>query len=231
MTVANDLRKGLSRQQMAWRAAQDLADGAVVNLGIGIPELVADFVPEDREILYHTENGILGFGPAPEPGQEDPELINAGKKPVTTLPGASFFHHADSFAMIRGGHIDVCILGAMQVAQNGDLANWSTGAPDAVPAVGGAMDLVAGVRATWVITDHVTRDGSPKLLERCTYPLTGEGVVNRIFTNLAVIDVTPEGFVLRELAPGVDVETVRALTGAPLHAPTPPKIIEAPALS
>lgn len=209
-------RLGLTRAQMAQRAAQDLEDGAVVNLGIGIPELVADLVPEGREIVYHTENGVLGFGPPPPPGEEDPNLINAGKKPITLLPGSSFFHHADSFAMIRGGHIDVCILGAMQVSQTGDIANWSTGAPDAIPAVGGAMDLVAGARMIWVITEHTARDGSPKLVERCDYPLTGEGVVRRIFTNLAVIDIGDDRFVLRELAPGVDIDEVRARTGAPL---------------
>jgi len=208
---------GLSRQQMAWRAAQELFDGAYVNLGIGIPEMVAEFVPEGAEVQYHSENGILGFGPPPAPGEEDPELINAGKKPVTLRPGAAFFHHGDSFAMIRGGHIDICILGALQIGSNGDLANWSTGDPDAIPAVGGAMDLVAGVRRVLVITDHVTRKGEPKLLAHCTYPLTGAGVVQRIFTNLGVIDVTPQGFLLRETAPGVTVETIRALTGAPLE--------------
>lgn len=215
-TLQTCLPRGISRDAMARRAARDIPDGAVVNLGIGIPELVAGHVPAGREVIYHTENGILGFGPPPPPGAEDPELINAGKKPVTLLPGAAFFHHADSFAMIRGGHIDICILGAMQVAANGDLANWSTGAADAVPAVGGAMDLVAGVRKVFVITEHVTRDGAPKLLDACTYPLTGAGVVHRIFTNLAVIDVTPAGFLLREHAPDVSVETIRALTGAPL---------------
>jgi len=216
MTSVLSHPKGLTRQQMAMRAAQDIPDGAYVNLGIGIPEMVAGFVPAGREVVYHTENGILGFGPAPKAGEEDPELINAGKKAVTILPGAAFFHHADSFAMIRGGHIDYCILGAMQVAENGDLANWSTGAPDAIPAVGGAMDLVAGAGHILVITEHVTRDGQPKLMKACTYPLTGLAVVSRIFTDLAVVDVTPKGFLLREVAPGVDAETVQALTEAPL---------------
>jgi 3-oxoadipate CoA-transferase beta subunit len=210
-------RMGLTRRQMAWRAAQDIVDGSYVNLGIGIPEMVASFVPEGREVVYHTENGVLGFGPPPEPGHEIRELINAGKKPITLKPGASFFHHADSFAMIRGGHIDVCILGAMQVAQNGDLANWSTGAPGAVPAVGGAMDLVAGARQVRVITDHVTSGGEPKLFEHCSYPLTGRGVVERIYTNLAVLDVTADGFLLREVAPGASVERIRELTAAPLR--------------
>ena len=221
---------GLTRAQMAWRAAQDIPDGAYVNLGIGIPEMVAGFVPAGREVIYHTENGVLGFGAAPPRGEEDPELINAGKKPVTLLPGASFFHHADSFAMIRGGHIDICILGAMQVAANGDLANWSTGGDDAIPAVGGAMDLVAGVKRVFIITEHTTKTGEPKLLERCAYPLTGRGVVSRIFTNLAVIDVTPSGFVVREIAPGVDLEGLRACTGAPLAADPGLKRIEAPRL-
>jgi 3-oxoadipate CoA-transferase beta subunit len=223
-------RRGLSRAQMAWRAAQDIFDGAYVNLGIGIPEMVASFVPDGREVIYHTENGVLGFGPPPAPGEEIPELINAGKKPITLKPGASFFHHADSFAMIRGGHIDICMLGALQVAANGDIANWSTGAKDAVPAVGGAMDLVAGVRRVCVIADHVTSRGEPKLLQRCSYPLTGAGVVQRIYSNLAVIDVTPEGFLLRETAPGVSVDEVSDLTDAPLAVAEDLKPIDAPAL-
>ena len=208
---------GLTREQMAARAARDIPDGSYVNLGIGIPELVASFVPEGREFIYHTENGLLGMGPPPAPGDEDPELINAGKKVVTTVAGASFFHHADSFTMIRGGHLDVCVLGAMQVSSSGDLANWSTGAPDAVPAVGGAMDLVAGVETIFVITRHVTKDGEPKLVDRCTYPLTARGVVSRIYTDLAVVDVRADGFRLVELAPGVTYEQVRAATGASLQ--------------
>lgn len=207
---------GLTRDQMAQRAALDIPDGAYVNLGIGIPERIAKFVPEGREVIYHTENGLLGMGPAPEAGLGDPELINAGKRQVTAVAGASFFHHADSFVMIRGGHIDLCVLGALQVSERGDLANWSTGAPDAIPAVGGAMDLVAGVRTIYVITQHVTRDGQPKLVEACTFPLTGPGVVDRIYTDLAVIDITKEGFQLVELAPGVDFEYVAARTGASL---------------
>jgi 3-oxoadipate CoA-transferase beta subunit len=207
---------GWTREEMAARAAQDIPDHSYVNLGIGIPELVARYVPEGREFIYHTENGLLGMGPPPEPGEEDPELINAGKKRVTMLPGAAFFHHADSFAMIRGGHLDVCVLGALQVAQNGDLANWSTGAPGAIPAVGGAMDLVAGVKTIFVITSHETKDGQPKLVERCSYPLTAVGVVSRVYTNLAVIEVSPEGFRLVESAPGVTFEELRAKTGAEL---------------
>jgi len=201
---------------MAQRAALDIPDGSYVNLGIGIPERVAAFVPEGRELIYHTENGLLGMGPAAEPGVGDPELINAGKRQVTAIPGAAYFHHADSFAMIRGGHIDVCVLGALQVAMNGDLANWSTGRPGAIPAVGGAMDLVAGVKTILVITQHCTRRGEPKLVTSCTFPLTGRAVVKRIYTDLAVIDVTPGGFQLVELSPGVRFEYVQERTGAPL---------------
>ncbi len=201
---------------MAARAALDIPDGSYVNLGIGIPEKVAAYVPEGREVIYHTENGLLGMGPAPVEGTGDPELINAGKRRVTAVPGASFFHHADSFVMIRGGHIDLCVLGALQVAQNGDLANWSTGAPDAIPAVGGAMDLVAGVNTIYVITQHTTRTGEPKLVESCTYPLTSRGVVDRIYTDLAVIDVTDEGFQVVELSPGVEFEYVEERTAGEL---------------
>ncbi|MDJ0791685.1 MAG: 3-oxoacid CoA-transferase subunit B [Acidimicrobiia bacterium] len=207
---------GWSRDEMAERAAMDIPDGAYVNLGIGIPELVATHVPEGREFIYHTENGLLGMGPSPEPGGGEPELINAGKKRVTAVPGAAYFHHADSFAMIRGGHLDLCVLGALQVSHDGDLANWSTGGPDAIPAVGGAMDLVAGVKTVFVITQHTTKDGTPKLVEACTYPLTSPGVVDRIFTNLAVIDVTDEGFQLVQLAPGASYEMVASKTDAPI---------------
>lgn len=207
---------GWTRDEMAERAALDIPDGSYVNLGIGIPELVAAHVPAGREFIYHTENGLLGMGPSPGPGGGEPELINAGKKRVTALPGAAYFHHADSFAMIRGGHLDLCVLGALQVSEVGDLANWSTGAPDAIPAVGGAMDLVAGVKTIFVITQHVTRDGTPKLVSACTYPLTSPGVVSRIFTDLAVVDVTMDGFHLTELAPGVTYEYVAERTGAPL---------------
>jgi 3-oxoadipate CoA-transferase beta subunit len=208
---------GWTREEMAQRLAQDIADGSYVNLGIGIPELVAKFVPEGREFIYHTENGLLGMGPSPKEGEGHPELINAGKRQVTAIPGSAYFHHADSFAMIRGGHLDLCVLGALQVAQNGDLANWSTGEPDAIPAVGGAMDLVAGVKSIYVITQHCTKDGQPKLVEACTYPLTGLGVVDRIYTDLAVVEVTAKGFQLVELAPGVSFEFVRDRTGAALH--------------
>ncbi len=210
----NEKIMGWNREQMAQRAAVDIPDGAYVNLGIGIPEKVARYVPEGREVIYHTENGLLGMGISPEPGQEDPELINAGKKPITAIPGAAYFHHADSFAMIRGHHIDICVLGAMQVAENGDLANWSTGAADAIPAVGGAMDLVAGVKTIYVITQHNTRDGSPKLLKKCSFPLTGQAVVSRIYTDLAVINITSQGFEVIELAPGLDFDTVQQRTDA-----------------
>ena len=202
--------------EMAARAALDIPNGAYVNLGIGMPERVADFVPEGRTFIYHSENGLLGMGPAPAENDRDPDLINAGKKPVSLNPGASFFHHADSFAMIRGGHIDYCVLGAMQVAKNGDLANWSTGAKDAIPAVGGAMDLVAGAKTIYVITRHTTKDGIPKLVDTCTYPLTGLGVVKRIYTDLAVIAVSETGFKLVETAPGIGADEVQTKTAAPL---------------
>ena len=207
---------GLDREQMAQRVALDIPDGSYVNLGIGIPELVAKYVPEGREFIYHTENGLLGMGPSPEEGQGEPELINAGKRQVTALPGAAYFHHADRFSMIRGGHLDLCVLGALQVAKNGDLANWSTGGPDAIPAVGGAMDLVAGVKQIFVVTQHCTKKGEPKLVDACTFPLTGVGVVSRIYTDLAVIDVTPEGLRVVELSPGVDFAYVQERTGTEL---------------
>ncbi len=210
------VQPGWTREEMAALAALDIPDGTCVNLGIGIPELVARHVPAGRELVIHTENGLLGVGPPPAPGEEDADLINAGKKPVTALPGAAYFHHADSFAMIRGGHIGVCVLGAMQVSATGDLANWSTGEPDAIPAVGGAMDLVAGVGRVLVLMEHTTRRGEPKLVDRCTLPLTGVGVVSRVYTNLAAVDVTARGLVVRRLAPGVGLDSVRARTGAPL---------------
>jgi 3-oxoadipate CoA-transferase, beta subunit len=206
----------LTNAQIAWRAAQDLPDGAYVNLGIGFPEMIAKFKPEGREVTYHTENGILDFGEAPPAGSEDWDLINAGKKAVTLNPGASFFHHADSFAMVRGGHLDVAVLGAYEIAENGDLANWSTG-PGSVPAVGGAMDLVHGAKQVWVVTDHVTKKGQPKLVERCSLPLTGVGCVTRIYTSLAVIDVVDKHFVLRDKLAGMSLEELQAVTGAKLH--------------
>lgn len=210
-------RIGWTRDAMAGRLALDIEDGAYVNLGIGIPELVAKHVPAGREVVYHTENGLLGMGPSPGADDGDPDLINAGKRRVTALPGASFFHHADSFAMIRGGHIDLCVLGALQVASNGDLANWSTGAPDAIPAVGGAMDLVAGVKKVFVLTQHCTKHGAAKLVNSCTYPLTGVAVVDRVYTDLAVLDIKADKFCLVELAPGVSYEYVAERTSGRLE--------------
>jgi 3-oxoadipate CoA-transferase beta subunit len=210
--VDNKTKIGWSKTEMAQKVAQDIPDGSYVNLGIGMPEMVADFVPEGRELIYQTENGLLGMGPVPEAGKEDPELINAGKKPVTTIPGACFFHHADSFTMIRGGHIDVCVLGAMQISKDGDLANWSTGAANAIPAVGGAMDLVAGVKRILVITQHNTKDGTSKIVNHCSYPLTGKGVVETIYTNLAIIDVKKEGLFVREMGPNVNFEYLQEHT-------------------
>ena len=209
--------KPMSRTQMAARVADDIPEGWYVNLGIGIPTLIADYIPAGREVILHSENGILGMGPAPSPENADPWLINAGKQQVTLVDGGAYFHHADSFAMIRGGHIDLCVLGAFEVAENGDLANWATSAADAAPAVGGAMDLAVGVKRIWVITEHTTKDGAPKLVKRCSYPLTALGVVTRVYTNLAVIDVTPRGFAVREMVPGLTFEALQAKTGAPLH--------------
>ena len=208
---------GWSRAEMAQKVALDIPDGSYVNLGIGIPEMVADFVPKGRELIYQTENGLLGMGPVPENGKGDRELVNAGKKYVTTIPGAAYFHHADSFGMIRGGHIDICVLGAMQVSKKGDLANWSTGAKNAIPAVGGAMDLVAGVKRIFVITQHITKHGVPKIVEECSFPLTGKEVVERVYTNLAILDVKKEGLFVREMAPNVSFEYLQELTGAQLH--------------
>ncbi|WP_328805879.1 3-oxoacid CoA-transferase subunit B [Salipiger abyssi] len=220
MSDFNLMEDKLSNAQIAWRAAQDIEDGSYVNLGIGFPELIAKFQPEGRDVTYHTENGVLGFGAAPEPGQEDWDLINAGKKAITLKPGASFFHHADSFSMVRGGHLDLAVLGAYQVAQNGDLANWRVGSKG-VPAVGGAMDLVHGARRVAVITDHVTKDGGPKLVETCTFPLTGVGCVTRVYTSLAVVDVQDGHFVLREKLPAISMEALQAVTGATLHTDGP----------
>ena len=214
---------------MAWRAAQDIEDGAYVNLGIGQPEMVARFQPPGREAIFHTENGILGFGEAPPPGYEDWDLINAGKKAVTLKPGTAFFHHADSFAMVRGGHLDVAILGAYEVAESGDLANWSTG-PRGVPAVGGAMDLVHGARRVAVMMDHVTKDGAPKLVRACSLPLTGVGCVTRVYSSLAVIDIVAGRFVLREKVPELTLDALQAMTGATLHLDGPVGDLTAPYL-
>jgi 3-oxoadipate CoA-transferase beta subunit len=200
---------------MAAIVARDIADGAVVNLGIGLPTLVANHLV-GKEVMLHSENGLVGMGPAPPPGAEDYDLINAGKQPVTLLPGGCFFHHADSFAMVRGGHVDVCVLGAYQVSGRGDLANWHTGAADAIPAVGGAMDLALGARATWVMMEHCTRDGAPKVVAECSYPLTALACVGRIYTDLAVLDITAEGVEVRELCDGLDFATLQARTAVPL---------------
>lgn len=218
MTGINAIK--LTNAQIAWRAAQDIADGAYVNLGIGFPEMVAKYQPPGRQAIFHTENGVLDFGEAPAPGTEDWDLINAGKKAVTLRPGASFFHHADSFAMVRGGHLDVAILGAYQVAQNGDLANWSTGR-GGVPAVGGAMDLVHGAKRVAVLTDHTTKNGEPKLLAECTLPLTGVGCVTRVYTSLAVVDIEGGNFVLREKIPQISFNELQAVTGAELKTDGP----------
>lgn len=209
--------KGWSREQMAQKVAQSIPDGSYVNLGIGLPELVANYIPQGNEVLFHTENGLLGVGPSPLPGREDDELINAGKKAVTAIKGACYFHHADSFAMVRGGHIDICVLGAFQVSGNGDLANWSTGEPNAIPAVGGAMDLVQGVKTIFVVTQHTAKTGEPKIVKNCTYPLTGKGVVDRIFTEYAIIDVNNAGLQVREMAPGVEFDYLQKITDVPLH--------------
>lgn len=208
-----------TRDQMAARVAQDIPEGAYVNLGIGLPTKVANYLPREKEIFLHSENGLLGMGPAPAPDAEDEDLINAGKQPVTLLTGGAYFHHADSFAMMRGGHLDICVLGAFQVSRTGDLANWHTGAPDAIPAVGGAMDLAIGAKQVFVMMEHQTKTGESKIVERCTYPLTGIACVSRIYTDLAVLDVTPAGLRVREMAPGLTLADLQAVTDAPLLAP------------
>ncbi len=209
--------KPFTRQQMAQRAATDIPEGWYVNLGIGIPTLIADYVPIEREVIFHSENGVLGMRPAPEQDKIEPWLINAGKQYVTLRPGGSFCHHADSFAMIRGHHLDLCVLGAFQVADNGDIANWATSENDTAPAVGGAMDLAAGAKRLWVLMEHATKDGQPKLVNKCTYPLTAPAAVKRIYTNLATIDVTDRGFVVLGMAPGLSFEELQARTGATLY--------------
>ena len=206
----------LTRDQLAARVAADIPDGAVVNLGIGLPTLVGNWLPPDREIVLHSENGLLGMGPAPLPGDEDEDLINAGKQPVTTLPGAAFFHHADSFAMMRGGHLDYCVLGGFQVSRTGDLANWHTGAPGAIPAVGGAMDLAIGARHVFVMMEHLTRDGQSKLVEHCSYPLTGVGCVERVYTDLATFDLGDGVVVARDRVDGLTFDELQRVTGVAL---------------
>jgi 3-oxoadipate CoA-transferase beta subunit len=208
--------KKLDRKQMAARVARDIPEGAYVNLGIGLPTLVADYLPKGREVILHSENGILGMGPKPAAGEEDPDLINAGKEPVTMLAGGAFFHHADAFGMIRGRHLDFAVLGAFQVAVNGDLANWHTGAPDAIPAVGGAMDLAVGAKKVLVMMEHLTKEGKSKIVERCSYPLTGARCVDRIYTDLAVIDVKPDGLHVVDMVDGLSLEELQELSGVPL---------------
>ncbi len=208
--------KRFTRDDMARRVAQDIPEGAYVNLGIGLPTLVANHLDLSKEIFLHSENGLLGMGPAPAPGMEDEDLINAGKQPVTLLTGGAYFHHADSFAMMRGGHLDICVLGAFQVSATGDLANWHTGAPDAIPAVGGAMDLAIGAKRVFVMMEHQTKGGESKIVERCSYPLTGVGCVSRIYTDLATIDVTPQGLRVLDMAEGLTLDQLQALTGVPL---------------
>ncbi len=201
------------RNQMAARVAQDIPEGAYVNLGIGLPTKVANHLPPEREVILHTENGLLGMGPAPAEGEEDDDLINAGKQPVTALPGAAFFHHADSFGMMRGGHLDICVLGAFQVSVKGDLANWHTGAPDAIPAVGGAMDLAIGARQVFVMMEHCTKQGESKLVNECTYPLTGVACVSRIYTDLGVFEPSPEGLRIIDMVEGLTIEELTKISG------------------
>jgi 3-oxoadipate CoA-transferase, beta subunit len=228
--VKEDKMKLLSRRQMAWRAAQDIQDGTYVNLGIGLPTTVSDFIPSGREIVFHSENGILGMGPAPKPGEEDADLINAGKGLTTLVPGGVFFHHNDAFLMIRGGHLDLALLGAFEVAENGDLANWTTEDPDFPPGVGGAMDLAAGAREVRVLVEHTTKDGRPRIRKRCGYPLTAPHCVKRVYTNLAVLDITPEGVVVREMVDGLDLAGLQERTEARLRVANDWKRLEAPEL-
>ena len=206
-----------TRDEIAQRVARDIPEGAYVNLGIGLPTMVGNHLDRSKEIFLHSENGLLGMGPAPAPGDEDEDLINAGKQPVTLLTGGAFFHHADSFAMMRGGHLDICVLGAFQVSERGDLANWHTGAPDAIPAVGGAMDLAIGAKKVFVMMEHQTKSGESKIVPACTYPLTGVGCVSRIYTDLATIDVTPEGLLVIDMIEGLTLDALQQMTGVQLR--------------
>ncbi len=208
----------MTRAEMAARVARDIPEGWYVNLGIGAPLQVADYVPADREVIFHSENGVLGMGPAPAGEEINRWLINAGKQYVTLRSGGAYMHHADSFGLIRGGHLDLCVLGAFQVADNGDIANWSISDNDSAPAVGGAMDLAVGARRVWVLMEHRTKSGESRLVRRCTYPLTALGVVKRVYTNLAVLDVTPEGFAVRDMVEGLTLDALQKVTHAPLHA-------------
>ena len=209
--------KRFTRDEIAQRVARDIPEGAYVNLGIGLPTMVGNHLDHSKEIFLHSENGLLGMGPAPAPGDEDEDLINAGKQPVTLLTGGAFFHHADSFAMMRGGHLDICVLGAFQVSERGDLANWHTGAPDAIPAVGGAMDLAIGAKKVFVMMEHQTKSGESKIVPSCTYPLTGVGCVSRIYTDLATIDVTPEGLLVIDMIDGLTLDALQQMTGVQLR--------------
>ena len=209
--------KRFSRDEIAQRVARDIPEGAYVNLGIGLPTMVGNHLDRSKEIFLQSENGLLGMGPAPAPGDEDEDLINAGKQPVTLLTGGAYFHHADSFAMMRGGHLDICVLGAFQVSERGDLANWHTGAPDAIPAVGGAMDLAMGAKKVFVMMEHQTKSGESKIVPTCTYPLTGVGCVSRIYTDLATIDVTPEGLLVIDMIDGLTLDDLQQMTGVPLR--------------
>lgn len=209
--------KRFTRDEMAQRVARDIPEGAYVNLGIGLPTMVGNHLDRSKEIFLHSENGLLGMGPAPAPGDEDEDLINAGKQPVTLLTGGAYFHHADSFAMMRGGHLDICVLGAFQVSERGDLANWHTGAPDAIPAVGGAMDLAMGAKKVFVMMEHQTKSGESKIVPTCTYPLTGVACVSRIYTDLATMDVTPEGLLVVDMMEGLTLDALQHMTGVQLR--------------
>ena len=209
----------MTRAEMAARVARDVPEGWYVNLGIGAPLQVADYVPTEREVIFHSENGVLGMGPAPAPEEINRWLINAGKQYVTLSEGGTYMHHADSFGLIRGGHLDLCVLGAFQVAENGDIANWSISDNDSAPAVGGAMDLAVGTRRVWVLMEHQTKSGESRLVRRCTYPLTALGVVKRVYTNLAVLDVTPDGFAVRDIVEGLTLDALQKVTDAPVHVP------------
>ncbi len=209
--------KRFSRDEIAQRVARDIPEGAYVNLGIGLPTMVGNHLDRSKEIFLQSENGLLGMGPAPAPGDEDEDLINAGKQPVTLLTGGAYFHHADSFAMMRGGHLDICVLGAFQVSERGDLANWHTGAPDAIPAVGGAMDLAMGAKKVFVMMEHQTKSGESKIVSKCTYPLTGVGCVSRIYTDLATLDVTAEGLLVIDMIEGLTLDALQQMTGVPLR--------------
>ena len=222
--------KPLGRRQIAWRAAQDIADGAYVNLGIGIPTLAAGFLPAGREIVFHSENGVLGVGPSPREGEADPDLINASKELITVLPGAAYCHHNDAFLMIRGGHLDLALLGAFEVSADGDLANWTTDDPSFPPGVGGAMDLAVGAKAIRVLMEHTTKDGKPRIRHRCSYPLTAPKCVDRIYTNMAVVDVTPEGLLVREMLEGLTLADLQAATEPPLRLADDCRPLAAPAV-